>query len=397
MTALLVIIYLSFAGLGLPNSVLGSIWPQMQLDLGAKVSLVGYLSMTVTAGTVVSSVLADRIVRRFGVARVTVVSALMTGCALLGFALSPSVPGLFLCALPMGLAAGVTDVALNNFVALHYEAKHMSWLHCFWGIGASVGPVIVAASLRAGGSWRMGYGLISAVEGALCVLLVCTISLWNRASGRADSLQSSAPIARAASIFRRKGALPLLCGFALYNAMEATAGLWGATFVHDRFGISTSDAALTSTLYFSALTVGRIVAGFAASRRSDRQLIRTGMAVSALGMLLTWLAGSAWLAMGGIFLIGLGFAPTYPAMLHATPSYFGAELSQQVMGVEMAFAYVGSTCFPPLFGALAAPLGTSMYPGFLLACLLLAAAAIELADRLFSAREFCGKGEKQII
>ncbi len=397
MTALLVIIYLSFAGLGLPNSVLGSIWPQMQLDLGAKVSLVGYLSMTVTAGTVVSSVLADRIVRRFGVARVTVVSALMTGCALLGFALSPSVPGLFLCALPMGLAAGVTDVALNNFVALHYEAKHMSWLHCFWGIGASVGPVIVAASLRAGGSWRMGYGLISAVEGALCVLLVCTISLWNRASGRADSLQSSAPIARAASIFRRKGALPLLCGFALYNAMEATAGLWGATFVHDRFGISTSDAALTSTLYFSALTVGRIVAGFAASRRSDRQLIRTGMAVSALGMLLTWLAGSAWLAMGGIFLIGLGFAPMYPAMLHATPSYFGAELSQQVMGVEMAFAYVGSTCFPPLFGALAAPLGTSMYPGFLLACLLLAAAAIELADRLFSAREFCGKGEKQII
>lgn len=397
MTALLVIIYLSFAGLGLPNSVLGSVWPQMQLDLGAKVSLVGYLSMTVTAGTVVSSVLADRIVRRFGVARVTVVSALMTGCALLGFALSPSVPGLFLCALPMGLAAGVTDVALNNFVALHYEAKHMSWLHCFWGIGASVGPVIVAASLRAGGSWRMGYGLISAVEGALCVLLVCTISLWNRASGRAGSLQGSAPAARAASIFRRRGAMPLLCGFALYNAMEATAGLWGATFVHDRFGISTSDAALTSTLYFGALTVGRIAAGFAASRRSDRQLIRTGLAVSALGMLLTWLAGSAWLAMGGIFLIGLGFAPMYPAMLHATPSYFGTELSQQVMGMEMAFAYVGSTCFPPLFGALAAPLGTSMYPGFLLACLLLAAAAIELADRLFGAREFCGKGEEQVI
>ena len=382
MTALLVIIYLSFAGLGLPNSVLGSIWPQMQLDLGAKVSLVGYLSMTVTAGTVVSSVLADRIVRRFGVARVTVISALMTGGALLGFALSPSVPGLFLCALPM---------------ALHYEAKHMSWLHCFWGIGASVGPVIVAASLRTGGSWRTGCGLISAVEGALCVILVCTISLWNRASGSAGSLQGSAPAARAASIFRRKGALPLLCGFALYNAMEATAGLWGATFVHDSFGISTSDAALTSTLYFGALTVGRIAAGFAASRRSDRQLIRTGLAVSTLGMLLTWLAGSAWLAMGGIFLIGLGFAPMYPAMLHATPSYFGAELSQQVMGVEMAFAYVGSTCFPPLFGALAAPLGTSMYPGFLLACLLLAAAAIELADRLFGAREFCGKGEKQVI
>ena len=231
---------------------------------------------------------------------------------------------------------------------------------------------------------------------ALCVILICTLPLWGRASGGAGGHQRAAPIC-VGHIFRRRDVLPLLCGFALYNAMEATAGLWGATFVHDSFGISTSDAALTSTLYFGALTVGRIAAGFAASRRSDRQLIRTGLAVSTLGMLLTWLAGSAWLAMGGIFLIGLGFAPMYPAMLHATPSYFGAELSQQVMGVEMAFAYVGSTCFPPLFGALAAPLGTSMYPGFLLACLLLAAAAIELADRLFGAREFCGKGEKQII
>lgn len=258
MTALLVIIYLSFVGLGLPNSVLGSIWPQMQMELGADVSLVGYLSMTVTAGTVASSVLADRIVCRLGVARVTVISVLMTAGALLGFALSPGVEGLFLCALPLGLAAGAADVALNNFVALHYEAKHMSWLHCFWGIGASVGPMLVAASLRTGASWRTGYGLISAVVCALCVILICTLPLWGRASGGAGGLQGSAPIC-VGHIFRRRDVLPLLCGFALYNAMETTAGLWGATFVHDCCGISTSDAALTSTLYFGALTVGRFL------------------------------------------------------------------------------------------------------------------------------------------
>ena len=390
MTALLVIIYLSFVGLGLPNSVLGSIWPQMQMELGADVSLVGYLSMTVTAGTVASSVLADRIVRRLGVARVTVISVLMTAGALLGFALSPGVVGLFLCALPLGLAAGAADVALNNFVALHYEAKHMSWLHCFWGIGASIGPMLVAASLRTGASWRTGYGLISAVVCALCVILICTLPLWGRASGGAGGHQRAAPIC-VGHIFRRRDVLPLLCGFALYNAMETTAGLWGATFVPDRGGSSTSDAALTSTLYFGALTVGRFFAGFAAKRWSDRQLIRAGLGISALGMLLTWCSGSAWLAMGGVCLIGLGFAPIYPAMLHATPSYFGAELSQQVMGLEMALAYVGSTFFPPLFGMLAAPLGTSIYPGFLLICLLLAVTATELTGRLFEKRESYGK------
>lgn len=225
---------------------------------------------------------------------------------------------------------------------------------------------------------------------ALCVILICTLPLWGRASGGAGGHQRAAPIC-VGHIFRRRDVLPLLCGFALYNAMETTAGLWGATFVHDRRGISTSDAALTSTLYFGALTVGRFFAGFAAKRWSDRQLIRAGLGISALGMLLTWCSGSAWLAMGGVCLIGLGFAPIYPAMLHATPFYFGAELSQQVMGVEMALAYVGSTFFPPLFGMLAAPLGTSIYPGFLLICLLLAVTATELTDRLFEKRESYGK------
>lgn len=384
MTTLLVIIYVSFISLGLPDSILGSIWPQMQMDLHAGVSLAGYISMTITAGTVVSSILSDRMVRRFGVGNVTAVSVLMTAGALLGFSLSPNVLFLFLFAIPLGLGAGSVDVALNNFVALHYEAKHMSWLHCFWGIGASAGPVIVAATLTQGASWRAGYGIISALQMLLCIVLFWGIPLWNRVSGK-DVAQEEKPAqsVRISTLLGQRGVLPLLCGFVFYCAMETTGGLWGATFVHNRYNVSTSDAALTSTLYFGALTLGRIASGFAATRFSDKVLIRSGLWTAAVGMVVTLLAGHPWVAMGGISLMGFGFAPTYPAMLHATPTYFGAEQSQQVMGLEMAFAYVGSTCFPPLFGALANVLDTAIYPWFLLVCFLLAIVATEVTNNCF--------------
>lgn len=388
MTTLLVIIYVSFISLGLPDSILGSIWPQMQMDLHAGVSLAGYISMTITAGTVVSSILSDRMVRRFGVGKVTAVSVLMTAGALLGFSLSPNVLFLFLFAIPLGLGAGSVDVALNNFVALHYEAKHMSWLHCFWGIGASAGPVIVAATLARGASWRAGYGIISALQMLLCIVLFWGIPLWNRVSGK-DVAQEEKPAqsVRISTLLGQRGVLPLLCGFVFYCAMETTGGLWGATFVHNRYNVSTSDAALTSTLYFGALTLGRIASGFAATRFSDKVLIRSGLWTAAVGMVVTLLAGHPWVAMGGISLMGFGFAPTYPAMLHATPAYFGAEQSQQVMGLEMAFAYVGSTCFPPLFGALANVLDTAIYPWFLLACFLLAIVATEVTNNCFAEKK----------
>lgn len=388
MTTLLVIIYVSFISLGLPDSILGSIWPQMQMDLHAGVSLAGYISMTITAGTVVSSILSDRMVRRFGVGKVTAVSVLMTAGALLGFSLSPNVLFLFLFAIPLGLGAGSVDVALNNFVALHYEAKHMSWLHCFWGIGASAGPVIVAATLARGASWRAGYGIISALQMLLCIVLFWGIPLWNRVSGK-DVAQEEKPAqsVRISTLLGQRGVLPLLCGFVFYCAMETTGGLWGATFVHNRYNVSTSDAALTSTLYFGALTLGRIASGFAATRFSDKVLIRSGLWTAAVGMVVTLLADHPWVAMGGISLMGFGFAPTYPAMLHATPAYFGAEQSQQVMGLEMAFAYVGSTCFPPLFGALANVLDTAIYPWFLLACFLLAIVATEVTNNCFAEKK----------
>lgn len=382
MTVLLVIIYVSFISLGLPDSVLGSIWPQMHMELHAGVSLAGYISMTITAGTVVSSVFSDRIVRRFGTGWVTAVSVAMTALGLAGFSLAPNVAVLFLCAVPLGLGAGSVDVALNNFVALHYEAKHMNWLHCFWGIGASAGPVIASLCLNAGASWRMGYGVIAGIQAALCAVLFASLPQWRRTGGIPAAAEETADAAHG-SVLRQRGVLPVLGGFILYCAIEATGGLWSATFVFDRFKIAASEAAIVSTIYYGAETVGRMLAGFASMRWSDRTMIRVGLGILMLGAVTTLCAQTVWLAMAGIAMVGLGLAPIYPAMLHATPARFGAERSQQVMGMEMAFAYVGSTCFPPIFGALTSFWGTGLYPGFLMGCILLAVGMTETANYYF--------------
>ena len=388
MTTLLVIIYISFISLGLPDSILGSIWPQMQMDLNAGLSLAGYISMTITAGTVLSSVMADRMVRKFGVGKVTAVSVLMTAAALAGFSLVPNALCLFLCAIPLGLGAGTVDVALNNFVALHYEAKHMSWLHCFWGIGASAGPVIVSVTLSMGQSWRMGYGVISALQIALCIALFCGVPLWRQTEEKENTVEEKKnEQGSVTAALKQRGVLPILGGFIFYCALETTGGLWGATFIHNSFHITASDAALTSSLYFGALTVGRLLSGFAASYLSDKTMIRAGLVISGAGLLLTLAAETAWLAMAGIAVVGLGLAPVYPSMLHATPNYFGAERSQQIMGLEMAFAYVGSTCFPPLFGTLTGWLGVGFYPVYLIIWVAAALLSTEITNKTFESQK----------
>lgn len=391
MTTLLVIIYISFISLGLPDSVLGSVWPQMQADFGAGLALAGYLSMTITAGTVVSSVSSDYVVRKFGTGRVTAVSVLMTALGLAGFALSPSAAFLFLSAIPLGLGAGSVDAALNNFVALHYEARHMNWMHCFWGIGASAGPAIMSMTLRCGGVWRAGYAVIAGLQGALCAALFLTLPLWKRAPKRPMSsdehTQADEVAAQSGGVFaalRRRGVVPVLGGFVFYCAAETTGGLWCASFVHGCFGMSAADAAIASTLFYGAITVGRSLAGFVASRLSDKAMIRLGQLVAAAGGVVILLAPTAYTAMAGIALLGLGFAPIYPSMLHVTPVRFGAAQSQAVMGLEMAFAYVGSTCFPPLFGVLAAKMGEGLYPWYLLLCVGGMLLCAELANRMVS-------------
>ena len=381
MTTLLVLIYIAFISLGLPDSVLGSAWPVMQAELGAPLSLAGYISMVVSAGTVVSSLASNRLITRFGVGKVTAVSVLMTAAGLLGISLAPGAWMLFLCAIPLGLGAGSVDAALNNFVALHYAARHMSWLHCFWGVGATAGPMILSLQLSHGASWRSAYGLISGIQFALALALFLTLSVWRRAKAPAAESGEEQRYLTNREALRLPLVRTALVGFVFFCAVETTSGLWASTYLHQARGLSASEAAMGASMFYGAITAGRLVTGFAASRISPARLIRIGQCVCLAGAAMVALPAPSAVGMLGIAVIGLGTSPIYPNMLHETPRRFGARNSQAIVGLEMAFAYIGSTLIPPLFGSLASATTLHLYPWFLAACTLVMLAASETVAR----------------
>ena len=381
MTTLLVLIYIAFISLGLPDSVLGSAWPVMQAELGAPLSLAGYISMVVSAGTVVSSLASNRLITRFGVGRVTAVSVLMTAAGLLGISLAPGAWMLFLCAIPLGLGAGSVDAALNNFVALHYAARHMSWLHCFWGIGATAGPMILSLQLSHGASWRSAYGLISGIQFALALALFLTLSVWRRAKAPAAESGEEQRYLTNREALRLPLVRTALVGFVFFCAVETTSGLWASTYLHQARGLSASEAAMGASMFYGAITLGRLITGFAASHISPARLIRIGQCVCLAGAAMVALPAPSAVGMLGIAVIGLGTSPIYPNMLHETPRRFGARNSQAIVGLEMAFAYIGSTLISPLFGSLASATTLHLYPWFLAACTLVMLAASETVAR----------------
>lgn len=381
MTTLLVLIYIAFISLGLPDSVLGSAWPVMQAELGAPLSLAGYISMVVSAGTVVSSLASNRLITRFGVGRVTAVSVLMTAAGLLGISLVPGAWMLFLCAIPLGLGAGSVDAALNNFVALHYAARHMSWLHCFWGVGATAGPMILSLQLSHGASWRSAYGLISGIQFALALALFLTLPVWRRAKAPAAESGEEQRYLTNREALRLPLVRTALVGFVFFCAVETTSGLWASTYLHQARGLSASEAAMGASMFYGAITLGRLITGFAASRISPARLIRIGQCVCLAGAAMVALPAPSAVGMLGIAVIGLSTSPIYPNMLHETPRRFGARNSQAIVGLEMAFAYIGSTLIPPLFGSLASATTLHLYPWFLAVCTLVMLAASETVAR----------------
>lgn len=369
MTALLVLIYVAFISLGLPDSLLGSAWPAMQKSLGAPLSFAGVISMIVSCGTVVSSLLSARLLARFGTGRVTLVSVAMTAGALLGFALSPSVWWLCLCAVPLGLGAGSVDAGLNNFVALHYEARHMSWLHCFWGVGATVGPMVMAFWINRDNNWHGGYLTIGLLQAALVAVLLFSLPLWKRAeapaSGEGEE-EEPVVVLPLSKVFRIPQAKMALLGFFCYCATESTANLWASSYAAAGYGVDEHTAASWSSLFFLGITLGRLLSGFVSIKLSSPALIRVGQALALLGILLLAAPLPLWRIPVALCLLGGGCAPIYPAMLHQTPQVFGKGLSQAMMGVQMACAYVGTTLVPPLFGALAGAVDVRLFPVCLL-------------------------------
>ena len=366
---LLVIIYLAFISLGLPDSLLGSAWPVMHMEFSVPISYAGAVSMMIAAGTIISSLLSDRLTRKLGTGRVTAISVGMTAAALFGFSISGTYWMMLLWAIPYGLGAGSVDAALNNYVALHYTSRHMSWLHCFWGVGASVGPVIMGAAITGGRGWNGGYRIISILQIILTAILVFSLPLW-KGRGEEKKENTAAPLSLR-QIIGIPGAKFVMVCFFCYCALEQTTGLWASTFLMLRWNVSAEQAATLAGLFFIGITTGRAISGFATFKFNDSQMVRIGQGIMLAGIIIMILPISKTLAVNGIVAIGVGCAPVYPSRIHSTPDHFGADKSQAIIGLQMASAYLGTCLMPPLFGVLANALSIGLMPFYLLALLAL--------------------------
>ncbi len=364
---LLAVIYMAFISLGLPDALLGGAWPTIYQQWGVPVSWAGVVYMIISLGTVVSSLMSDRLTRTLGAGKVTALSVAATAAALWGFSASNAFWQLCLWAIPYGLGAGSVDAALNNYVALHYDSHHMSWLHCMWGVGASVGPHIMSRALTGVQGWSGGYQMVALIQTGLTLLLLCSLPLWKgKKLQAAEGGEKALSLPQVLSIPGVKGALS---AFFCYSAVETTVFLWGASYLVLHLGLAEAESARLAGLFYLGMTVGRALGGFLTMRLNDRQMIRLGQTLTGLGILILLLPLGKAAAAAGLLVLGLGCAPIYPCFIHATPSYFGADRSQAVIGVQMAGAYVATSFMPPVFGLVAQYITPALFPVYLLAFL----------------------------
>ena len=380
MSFLLGIIYLSFISLGLPDAVLGAAWPSMYPEFGVPVSYAGAVSMIIAFGTVASSLQSDRLTRTFGTGVVTAASVGITALALWGFSVSHRFLFLCLWALPYGLGAGSVDASLNNYVALHYASKHMSWLHCMWGIGATLGPYMMGAALTGGFTWNAGYRMISLLQILLMAVLVLSLPKWTKQNKGSEENDSPKAL-KFQKILGIPGAKEIMLCFFCYCGIEQTAMLWASSYLNLAKGVDPKTAASFAGMFCIGITVGRGINGFIAMKLKDSQMIRMGQTIILLGVAAMFLPFGAVVSLIGFSLVGLGCAPIYPCIIHSTPAHFGAERSQAIIGVQMASAYVGNCLMPPLFGFLADHVSIGILPLFLLILLGLMAAMHEMLER----------------
>ncbi len=366
---LLLIIYLAFISLGLPDSLLGAAWPTMYPEFSVPVSYAGGISMIIALGTIVSSLQSDRLTKRFGTGFVTAASVFLTAAALFGFSLSHFYLALCLWAIPYGLGAGSVDASLNNYVALHYASRHMSWLHCMWGVGASLGPCIMGYALTAGRSWNMGYRYIAILQIALTTILIFSLPLWKKRTVGPE--EAAAKPLSLKQVFSIPGAREIMIAFFCYCALEQTTGLWASSYLVLHRGIDPDTAARFASLFYIGITVGRALSGFLTLKFNDTQMIHLGLWGIFLGIVLLLLPVGSAFSLAGLILVGLGCAPVYPSIIHSTPEHFGADRSQAMIGVQMASAYTGTCLMPPLFGLIANHISVALFPVFLLVILLL--------------------------
>ncbi len=363
---LLIVIYISFISLGLPDGLLGSAWPVMYQELQVPMSYAGVVSMIISGCTIVSALMSERLVKKLGTGGVTALSVAATAAALFGFSISKSFWQICLWAIPYGLGAGSVDAALNNYVAVHYKSRHMSWLHCFWGVGCTCGPYVMSYFLVGGQHWSRGYNAIFILQAVLTGILVLSLPLWKKKSEGSGAV----PFAETEPLGIKKtiaipGAKDMMISFLCYCAIEQTTGLWAVSYIVGEKGVSAEEAAGWGAMFFLGVTVGRFISGFITEKFSDTQMVRIGIVIIAAGIAVLFMPLGNTGALSGLVLIGLGCAPVYPCLIHSTPIRFGAEKSQAVIGIQMASAYVGSTLMPPIFGFLADNIGLWLLPVYI--------------------------------
>ena len=379
---LLALIYLAFISLGLPDGLLGSAWPAIHEEMAVPESYMGIVSMIISGGTIVSSLFSDKLTRRLGTGLVTALSVSLTAGALLGFALSRDFIWLCVFGVPYGLGAGAVDAALNNYVALHYSSRHMSWLHCSWGVGASIGPYIMGWALSTKNGWPLGYHTVFLLQVVLTAVLFLSLPMWKKKSNTTDKTADDyeAPIGVRGAV-KIRGVKAMLLAFFSYCALESTACLWASSYLVDRHGMDKPNAATFALLYFAGITAGRFLNGFVADKFGDKTMIRVGWCVQTAGLALI-LIPSVYTALIGLCVLGLGCAPVYPSIIHSTPTHFGRENSHAIVGIQMAFAYCGATFMPPVFGVLGQWIGMWFYPVFMGGFALLELAMTERVNRV---------------
>ncbi len=385
---LLAIIYMSFISLGLPDTLLGSGWPVMHIELGTPISMAGVISMIIAGGTIVSSLLSDKMTRKLGAGMVTAISVCMTAVALLGFSLSGSIWQLCLWAIPYGLGAGAVDAALNNFVAIHYAARHMSWLHCFWGIGTTISPFIMSYCLAGDLGWQMGYRIVFLIQIVLTAILFISLPIWKKKEAEYHESGDNVEAVHLgiSGVFKLCGVKYVLLAFFCYCAIETTAGLWASSYLVEARGVDAETAALFASLFYLGITFGRFVNGFVADKLGDKTLIRVGLVVILAGIVMVALPWNT-LSLAGLVVAGIGCAPVYPSIIHSTPENFGRENSQAIVGIQMASAYVGSTLMPPIFGLIANHISIGLYPYVLAVIAVLMLCMTEALNKIMKNRD----------
>lgn len=383
---LLAIIYLSFISLGLPDSLIGSAWPIMHVDLGVSMSSAGIITIIISVGTIIASFFSNALTNKLGTGLVTAISVTFTALGLIGFSFAKAFWMLCVFAIPYGLGAGAVDAALNNYVALNYPARHLSWLHCMWGVGTSISPYIMSFALTGGLGWGSGFRIVFYIQISLSAILFFTLPVWKKCVKKSSNFennidriskngaieQTEQKKVSTASVFGIKGIYLVFIAFFAYCAMEQTAGLWATSYLVNYKGIEATVAAKFASFFYIGITLGRGISGFFAEKLGDKRLIRFGTIIILIGILLVAIPTSAsWPSLVGLIVIGLGCAPVYPAIIHSTPDNFGKENSQAVIGVQMAFAYIGITAMPPLFGLIAEKINIGLYSAYLLVFALL--------------------------